>query len=314
MIWLFSMLIYVSCAEKSRVEGTEAGDCSDDADNDADGLFDCNDDGCKGSQACSENTDSGDHESTDNEPTAEPENEPENEPDVEPSNEADNQPDNEPVPIGSSRENPAISCLEIVNTGATEGDGLYWIAPTELAPIQAFCDMTTGEGGWTVIQAYDISNREEHRRKPLFGEANPRSADTPNWEDYRMEQGYITALYDSGSARFHTRCHRNFTDSMDDYLFGDIALVVEEFEELSTNSNSANPYNIAGKIRGHRSANLNWFWSNRGQLNASPHISTDMSNVPGSNNGEEGFNWDSGELNPSHLCHHSLGEIIWMLR
>ncbi len=33
-------------------EGGQPGECSDDADNDGDGLFDCNDDDCSGSQAC----------------------------------------------------------------------------------------------------------------------------------------------------------------------------------------------------------------------------------------------------------------------
>ena len=36
-----------------RFEGTEPGDCIDDADNDADGLFDCNDPGCAGAATCS---------------------------------------------------------------------------------------------------------------------------------------------------------------------------------------------------------------------------------------------------------------------
>ena len=36
-----------------RFEGTEPGDCIDDADNDADGLFDCDDSGCAGAAACS---------------------------------------------------------------------------------------------------------------------------------------------------------------------------------------------------------------------------------------------------------------------
>ena len=35
-----------------RVEGTDPGDCVDDADNDADGFFDCNDSGCAGAAAC----------------------------------------------------------------------------------------------------------------------------------------------------------------------------------------------------------------------------------------------------------------------
>ena len=35
-----------------RIEGTEVGDCSDGADNDSDGLFDCEDDGCAGAPDC----------------------------------------------------------------------------------------------------------------------------------------------------------------------------------------------------------------------------------------------------------------------
>ena len=52
------MLLMTGCdgdlvvKETERLEGTEAGDCSDGADNDADGLFDCNDDGCTGAPDC----------------------------------------------------------------------------------------------------------------------------------------------------------------------------------------------------------------------------------------------------------------------
>jgi hypothetical protein len=42
-----------------RVEGTEAGDCEDNADNDADGLFDCDDPGCAGSSVCAAEIDGG---------------------------------------------------------------------------------------------------------------------------------------------------------------------------------------------------------------------------------------------------------------
>jgi hypothetical protein len=40
--------------DEVRIEGSDAGDCSDEADNDLDGLFDCDDDGCAGSPACEE--------------------------------------------------------------------------------------------------------------------------------------------------------------------------------------------------------------------------------------------------------------------
>jgi hypothetical protein len=42
-----------------RVEGTEAGDCEDNADNDADGLLDCDDPGCAGSSVCAAEVDGG---------------------------------------------------------------------------------------------------------------------------------------------------------------------------------------------------------------------------------------------------------------
>ena len=38
--------------EPGRIEGTEPGDCSDGADNDADGMFDSEDDCCAGSSDC----------------------------------------------------------------------------------------------------------------------------------------------------------------------------------------------------------------------------------------------------------------------
>jgi len=64
-IILFGILL--SCEEKSvsdsateqgtvaeRQEGTEVGDCTDGADNDGDGDFDCIDSGCFGSPDCEE--------------------------------------------------------------------------------------------------------------------------------------------------------------------------------------------------------------------------------------------------------------------
>ena len=52
----FALLL--ACGEKfdnpESYEGDEAGECSDGADNDLDGLFDCNDDGCAGSPDCEE--------------------------------------------------------------------------------------------------------------------------------------------------------------------------------------------------------------------------------------------------------------------
>jgi hypothetical protein len=49
-------LLWFACGEpeKERVEGSEPGDCSDNADNDSDGLWDCDDDSCSGALECKE--------------------------------------------------------------------------------------------------------------------------------------------------------------------------------------------------------------------------------------------------------------------
>ncbi len=47
-MWLLTLL---ACGE---VEGDEEGECSDAADNDLDGLFDCDDPTCFGSPDCAE--------------------------------------------------------------------------------------------------------------------------------------------------------------------------------------------------------------------------------------------------------------------
>ncbi len=53
-VWLAALLAFgLGCGDDdARVEGTMPGDCTDGADNDADGLLDCADDGCFGAPAC----------------------------------------------------------------------------------------------------------------------------------------------------------------------------------------------------------------------------------------------------------------------
>ena len=60
VLYRFAVLLLLSAcpakeepdAEDPRVEGTEAGDCSDGADNDGDRLYDCDDPDCAGAPVC----------------------------------------------------------------------------------------------------------------------------------------------------------------------------------------------------------------------------------------------------------------------
>jgi len=58
VLFALAPLSLVSCGEKVDTalehEGDDAGECSDDADNDRDGLFDCDDPDCAGASSCSE--------------------------------------------------------------------------------------------------------------------------------------------------------------------------------------------------------------------------------------------------------------------
>jgi integrase len=47
---------------------------------------------------------------------------------------------------------PAVSCLEILDAGASLGDGDYWLDPEgDGSAFLATCDMTTDGGGWTMF-------------------------------------------------------------------------------------------------------------------------------------------------------------------
>jgi hypothetical protein len=55
-----------------------------------------------------------------------------------------------PGPWGASAENAAPSCRHILEAGAANGDGAYWLDPAGGDPFRAYCDMTRDDGGWTL--------------------------------------------------------------------------------------------------------------------------------------------------------------------
>ena len=80
--------------------------------------------------------------------------------------------------LGSSIENPALTCKDLKNKTPSVASGVYWINPDggyHGNAFQTYCDQQTDGGGWTLVWSYSFTDYKN------FGSASNAVTPRPTW-------------------------------------------------------------------------------------------------------------------------------------
>ena len=80
--------------------------------------------------------------------------------------------------LGSSIENPALTCKDLKNKTPSVASGVYWIDPDggyHGNAFQTYCDQQTDGGGWTLVWSYSFTDYKN------FGSVSNAVTPRPTW-------------------------------------------------------------------------------------------------------------------------------------
>lgn len=96
--------------------------------------------------------------------------------------------------LGSDAGCPGASCLDVLEAGASTGDGIYWVDPDGAGAFMAYCDMRDDDGGWTLVAvgvngstSFSEWITEDSVNESLFDEESPSRA-------WHMSSDLVNAL------------------------------------------------------------------------------------------------------------------------
>lgn len=112
---------------------------------------------------------------------------------------------------GSSTAKAAESCDQLFYSGITS-DGIYWLKPRGTAAFQAYCDMESGVGGWTLVAGMASGNTAHETAAAVtsgnltspsgLGKYSDALINTLKKKEYRLTCGGVTAYF-SASCTFN---------------------------------------------------------------------------------------------------------------